>query len=75
MRSFLPDRNSIATRLSGWFLLIALVPCVFLLAVAAYRTNRIDLARWLRRRAELLANPAVVAAGRPVLEEMFRQAP
>jgi hypothetical protein len=45
-----------------------------LLAVAAYRQNRGDLARWLRRRAELLADTAEIAAGRPVLEEMFRQA-
>ena len=36
LRSILPDRNSIATRLAGWFLLIALMPCVFLLAVTAY---------------------------------------
>lgn len=45
-----------------------------LLALAAYRLNRTDLARWLRRRAELLADPPEIAAGRPVLEEMFRQA-
>jgi methyl-accepting chemotaxis protein WspA len=39
-RALLPDRNSIATRLAGWFLLIALVPCVFLLAVTAYFSRR-----------------------------------
>jgi hypothetical protein len=44
-----------------------------LLALAAYRTNRTQLAQWLRRRSELLAEPAEIAAGRPVLEEMFRQ--
>jgi methyl-accepting chemotaxis protein WspA len=40
LRAFLPDRNSIATRLAGWFLLIALVPCVFLLTVTAYFSRR-----------------------------------
>ena len=44
-----------------------------LLAVAAYKLNRTDLANWLRRRAELLADPREISAGRPVLEEMFRQ--
>jgi hypothetical protein len=44
-----------------------------LLAAAAYKTHRIDLARWLRRRAELLADPTEIAPGRPLLEEMFRQ--
>jgi methyl-accepting chemotaxis protein WspA len=39
-RALLPDRNSIATRLAGWFLLIALVPCVFLLTVTAYFSRR-----------------------------------
>jgi methyl-accepting chemotaxis protein WspA len=40
LRSLLPDRNSIATRLAGWFLLIALVPCLFLLAVTAFFSRR-----------------------------------
>src|ERR1700733_9751804 len=40
LRSLLPDRNSIATRLAGWFLLIALVPCVFLLGVTGYYSRR-----------------------------------
>jgi hypothetical protein len=44
-----------------------------MLALAAYRLNRADLAKWLRRRAELLADPPEIAAGRPMLEEMFRQ--
>jgi methyl-accepting chemotaxis protein WspA len=39
-RTLLPDRNSIATRLGGWFLLIALAPCVFLLAVTAYFSRK-----------------------------------
>jgi hypothetical protein len=42
-----------------------------LLAAAAFKTHRLDLARWLRRRAELLADPKDIAAGRPILEEMF----
>jgi hypothetical protein len=44
-----------------------------LLALAAYKLNRAELARWLRRRSELLADPREISAGRPVLEEMFRQ--
>jgi hypothetical protein len=44
-----------------------------LLAVAAYKTRRLDLARWLRRRAELLADPDEISAGRPILQEMFQQ--
>jgi methyl-accepting chemotaxis protein WspA len=40
LRALLPDRNSIATRLAGWFLVIALVPCVFLLTVTAYFSRR-----------------------------------
>jgi methyl-accepting chemotaxis protein WspA len=40
LRSLLPDRNSIATRLAGWFLLIALVPCVFLLSVTAFFSRK-----------------------------------
>lgn len=39
-RALFPDRNSIATRLAGWFLLIALVPCVILLAVTAFFSRR-----------------------------------
>jgi methyl-accepting chemotaxis protein WspA len=40
LRALLPDRNSIATRLAGWFLMIALVPCVFLLTVTAYFSRK-----------------------------------
>jgi hypothetical protein len=39
-----------------------------LLAAAAFKTNRAELARWLRRRAE----PQEIAAGQSGLEEMFR---
>ena len=46
-----------------------------LLALAAYKLNRTDLGDWLRRRAQLLADPPEISAGRPVLEEMFRQNP
>jgi hypothetical protein len=42
-----------------------------LLALAAYKLNRIDLARWLRRRAELLAEPGEISGGRKPLDEMF----
>jgi len=44
-----------------------------MLGLAAQRLNRLDLARWLRRRCELLADPREITAGRPLLEEMFRQ--
>jgi methyl-accepting chemotaxis protein WspA len=54
-RSLLPDRNSIATRLAGWFLLIALVPCVFLLAVTAYFSRR-SLEATIRHRLMVICD-------------------
>ncbi len=42
-----------------------------LLAVAAGRIGRPDCATWLRRRAELLADPSRLAADRPVLAELW----
>jgi methyl-accepting chemotaxis protein WspA len=54
-RSFLPDRNSIATRLGGWFLLISLVPCVFLLAVTAY-FSRQSLRETVRQRLTVICD-------------------
>jgi hypothetical protein len=44
-----------------------------LLALAAYKKGRVQLAQWLRRRAELLAETAAIAAERPVLAEMLSQ--
>jgi hypothetical protein len=44
-----------------------------LLALAARKMGRRGLAQWLRRRAELLADPQEIAADRPVLAEMFRE--
>ena len=55
LRSFLPDRDSIATRLAGWFLLIALVPCVFLLAVTAY-FSRESLRETVRQRLTVICD-------------------
>ena len=55
LRSLLPDRNSIATRLAGWFLLIALVPCVFLLAVTAYFSRR-SLEATVRQRLMVICD-------------------
>jgi hypothetical protein len=43
------------------------------LALAAKKTNRVELARWLRRRAELLADAARITPDRPILAEMFAQ--
>ncbi len=40
LRALLPDRSSIATRLAGWFLLIALVPSVILLVVTLFFSRR-----------------------------------
>ena len=51
----LPDRNSIATRLAGWFLLIALVPCIFLLAVTAYFSRR-SLEETVRQRLMVICD-------------------
>jgi methyl-accepting chemotaxis protein WspA len=55
LRSLLPDRNSIATRLAGWFLLIALVPCLFLLAVTAY-FSRQSLRETVRQRLMVICD-------------------
>ncbi len=55
LRSLLPDRNSIATRLAGWFLLISLTPCVFLLAVTAY-FSRQSLEATVRQRLMLICD-------------------
>ena len=55
LRSLLPDRNSIATRLAGWFLLIALVPCVFLLAVTAYFSRK-SLQETVRQRLTVICD-------------------
>jgi hypothetical protein len=41
------------------------------LSLAAYKSGRLELANWLRRRAELLAEPKEIAADRPALEEVF----
>ena len=43
LKSLLPDWNSISTRLAGWFLLIALIPCLALLLFTAY-FSRLSLA-------------------------------
>jgi methyl-accepting chemotaxis protein WspA len=55
LRSLLPDRNSIATRLAGWFLLISLVPCVFLLAVTAYFSRK-SLEATVRQRLMVICD-------------------
>jgi methyl-accepting chemotaxis protein WspA len=55
LRSLLPDRNSIATRLAGWFLVIALVPCIFLLAVTAYFSRR-SLEATVRQRLMVICD-------------------
>ncbi len=43
------------------------------LCLAAQKTGRAQLALWLRRRSELLADPSEVATDRPVLADMMRQ--
>ena len=55
LRSLLPDPNSIATRLAGWFLLIALVPCVFLLGVTGY-FSRQSLRETVRQRLMVICD-------------------
>jgi hypothetical protein len=44
-----------------------------LLALAAHKTHRADWADWLRRRAELLADPADLIRQRPLLSELWPQ--
>ncbi len=43
------------------------------LSLAAHKSGRLELAAWLRRRAELLADPKDIASDRPALEEVFRR--
>ncbi|HEX4056273.1 MAG TPA: hypothetical protein VHX86_18585 [Tepidisphaeraceae bacterium] len=43
------------------------------LSLAAHKSGRLDLASWLRKRAQLLAEPKDIASDRPILEEVFRQ--
>jgi hypothetical protein len=45
-----------------------------LMALAAYKLGREPLAQWLRRRAQLLADPCDISADFPLLEEMFAAA-
>ncbi len=40
LRSLLPDRSSIATRLVGWFLLISLIPCVLVLTITLHYSRK-----------------------------------
>jgi hypothetical protein len=44
------------------------------MAVAALKTGRRDLAVWLRRRAELLADMQEITTDRPALRDLFAQA-
>jgi len=45
-----------------------------LLALAARKTGRNDLSQWLRRRAELLCEPAELISEQPILAELWPQA-
>jgi hypothetical protein len=45
-----------------------------LLALAAMKTGKTRLSEWLRRRAELLGDPAAMVAERPILAELWPQA-
>jgi methyl-accepting chemotaxis protein WspA len=67
LRSLLPDPNSIATRLAGWFLLIALVPCVFLLGVTVYFSRR-SLEATVRERLMVICDAKAAQ-----LEEFVRE--
>jgi len=55
LRSLLPDRNSIANRLAVWFLLIALVPCLFLLGLMAYFARQ-SLRETVRQRLMVICD-------------------
>ena len=67
LRSLLPDRNSIATRLAGWFLLIALVPCVALLGVTAYFSGQ-SLRESVRRRLTVICDAKAAQLERFITE-------
>lgn len=55
LRSILPDRDSIATRLAGWFLVMALVPCAILLTVTSY-FSRQSLETTVRQRLMVISD-------------------
>ena len=55
LRRFLPDWSSIATRLAGWFQLIAVVPCVVLLLVTVYFSRR-SLEATVRQRLTVISD-------------------
>jgi hypothetical protein len=42
-----------------------------LLALASHKLNRPDWAGWLKRRVELLMDPAPLVERRPILRELF----
>lgn len=44
-----------------------------MLALAAFRRGREELGQWLRRRAELLMDPATLCQRRPLLNELWPQ--
>ena len=55
LRSFLPDRHAISTRLVGWFLIIALLPCLALLLATAY-FSKVSLGTSVRERLVGICN-------------------
>ena len=55
LRWLVPDWSSIATRLAGWFLVIALVPCIVLLLVTTYFARR-SLESTVRQRLTVISN-------------------
>ena len=55
LRSLIPNWSSISTRLAGWFLLIALVPCVVLLLVTSYFSRR-SLESTVRQRLTVISD-------------------
>ena len=55
LRWLVPDWSSIATRLAGWFLVIALVPCVVLLLVTSYLARQ-SLESTVRQRLTVINN-------------------
>ena len=67
LRSLLPDLNSIATRLAVWFLVIALVPCLVLVAVTAFFSNQ-SLRETVRQRLVVICDAKAAQLERFIAE-------
>ncbi len=70
LRRLIPDWSSIATRLMGWFLVMALVPCVFLLALTLFYSQK-SLETTIRERLIGISNFKTAEVERYIAERRY----